>query len=417
MDKLIKKSKWKNRRLGWVALILLVASLTAWATIAGRQGNQLKVPAAHLMFATVERGEFQEFVPVTGTIIPIRTHYLDATEGGRVEEVYREAGSFVNAGDKILTLTNTNLLLDIMYREAELFEQSNNLRNTQIIMEQNRLRMQRELLELDHEIVKQTRVADNHTELLKKNLVAQQAFDEAQQELNYLQEKRTLLVATQQQDSLFRTEQVRQLESSLERMQTNLTIVRQNLDNLTVRAPVSGQLTAMNAEIGQSRGRGERLGQIDILDGFKIRATVDELYGSRISRGQTGTFTFEGHLYELTIDKVYPEIVRGRFAVDLLFDGETPPGVRRGQTFHLRLALGECETALLLGTGSFYQTTGGRWAFVVDESGRVAEQRQIVLGRRNTLFYEVLEGLVPGERVIVSSYDMFGEAESLLLRQ
>lgn len=416
MDRVLKKSRWRDKRLGWAALGLLIVALIGWAGFTGRHGRQLKVAADHLMIATVESGEFQEYIPVTGTIAPIRTHYLDATEGGSVEEIYREAGSVVAQGDPILKLANTNLLLDIMYREAELFAQSNNLRNTKITMEQNSLRMQRELLELDHEIINQERVAENHNELLKENLVARQDFDRAQEELIYLQKKHGLLLATQRTDSLFRAEQVLQLESSLERMQMNLAIVRQNLDNLTIRAPVGGQLTALNADIGQSKGRGERLGQIDILDGFKIRASVDEIYGSRVVRGQTATFTFADLTYRLTVDKVYPEIERGRFDVDLLFDGEAPPGVRRGQSFHLRLALGECEQALLLGTGSFYQTTAGRWAFVVDEEAGVALKREISLGRGNTQFYEVLGGLAPGEKVIVSSYDMFGEAERLLLR-
>jgi HlyD family secretion protein len=416
MDRQLTKSKWKNWRIGWCALGLLIIGLAGWAGYMGRQKQSLRVSEEHLMVTTVARGDFQEYVPVTGTMIPIRTHYLDSIEGGRVEAVYREAGSIVAEGDEILKLANTNLLLDIMYREAELFEQSNNLRNTQITIEQNRLRLQRELLDLDYEIDRLNRTAANNTELLKENLIAQQSFEATEQEMIYLERKRALLIATQQQDSLFRAQQVVQLASSLERMEANLALVRQNLDNLTIRAPVSGQLTAMNAEIGQSKGRGERLGQIDILDGFKIRAAVDEHYGSRISQGQAGSFTFEDQIYELRIEKVYPEIVHGRFAVDLFFNNSPPPGVRRGQTFHLRISLGECDSALLLGTGSFYQTTGGNWAFIVDEASGVAEKQSIVLGRRNTQFYEVLEGLAPGDRVIVSSYSMFGEAERLLLR-
>jgi len=416
MDRRINNQRWNRRRLAWGVGVVLALALIGWVIMTSQHGNRLRVDASHLMVSTVEAGEFQEFIPVSGSVIPVRTHFLDAAEGGRVEVVYRTAGSFVTVGDPILKLANTNLLLDIMYREAELYEQSNNLRNTQITMEQNRLRMQRELLELDHDINKQQRVAEYCTELVKNDLVARQEWEEAQEELDYLRERRTLTLAAQQQDSLFRTEQVRQLVISLERMEANLTLVRQNLDNLVLKAPVTGQLTALYAETGQSKARGERLGQVDVLDGFKVRAAVDQHYINRIGPEQPGSLAFEDRTYSLQIERVYPEVVQGRFEVDLRFADEEPPGLRRGQTLHLRLILGDRSEALLLGAGSFYQTTGGRWAFVVDPSGAQASRREIVLGRRNSQHYEVLSGLRPGEQVIVSTYEQFGAAECLLMR-
>jgi HlyD family secretion protein len=416
MDRRIEKKRWTPGRIAILAVAAAVVATVVIGVVTGTRGTRLRVSGERLRIDAVERGVFQEYIPVIGAVVPVTTHYLDASEGGRVEAVYQEAGGFVVKGDPILKLANTNLLLDVMYREAELVQQSNNLRNTRITMEQNRLQMRRELLDISHEITKQKRVTDNLTELRKSDLVARQEYEEACDELEYLSEKRSLLLATQRQDSLYREVQIKQLEESLRRMEENLEIIKLNMEELVIRAPISGQLTALNAEVGESKAKGERLGQVDVLDRYKVRAAIDEYYIARIRAGQRGTFEFASSDYDLTIDKVYPQVVSGRFEIDLLFSGAEPEDIRRGQTFHIRLELGESSKATLLAAGGYLQASGGRWVYVLDESGGSAQKRDVVLGRRNPKFCEVLSGLEPGERVITSSYDIFNEADRLVLQ-
>ncbi len=416
MDRRIEKKSWPPKRIAVVVVLAAVVFVVIWNIVSATRGTILRIPEERLRISTVTRGEFQEFIPVVGTLIPITTHYLDAVEGGRVVTIHREAGSFVEEGDEILELSNTDLLLDIMYREAELFQQSNNLRNTKLMMEQNRLEMRRELLDIDHEIKRQQRTRESLAGLAENGLVSEREYEECRDELDYLVKRRDLLVATQEQDSLFRTVQIRHLEESLDRMQANLGVVRENIQNLVVRAPVTGQLTSLSADIGESKARGERLGQVDVLAGFKVRAAIDEHYIARIHSGRRASFVFSGEVYRLTITKVYPEVINGRFEVDLGFDGREPEDVRRGQTFHIRLELGDLSEALLLANGSFYQKTGGRWIYVLDSSGRKAHRRDITLGRQNSEFFEVLDGLDPGERAVTSSYETYGDADVLVLQ-
>jgi HlyD family secretion protein len=336
-------------------------------------------------------------------------------EGGRVEAVIREAGSFVNQGDTILHLSNTSLLLDIMNREAQLFEQRNNLRNTRLAMQQNALTLEGRLLDLDRQIQSAKRSFDLAELLRGKGLNSQDEFDDARDEYEYLKKRRDLTIETQRQDSLFRTLQIEMREASVERIGGNLEIVRQNLENLFLRAPVTGQLTSPNAEIGESKVRGERLGQIDILDGFKIRADIDEHYITRTQEGLHGEFDLAGESFELIVTKIYPEVRNGRFAVDMEFAGDEPREIRRGQSVHVRLELGDLTECVLLPRGGFYQSTGGRWAYVVDETGEIAARREIRLGQQNPRMFEVLEGLQPGDRVVTSSYDNFGDVDKLVL--
>lgn len=417
MDRKIERSRFRPKTLGYVIGAVALAAFLFYSFFIADFGSTLNVNADRITTYTVEVGDFQEFTPVTGTVIPVRTVFLDAVEGGRVDTVYVEAGSFVVGGDRILKLTNTNLLLDIMYREAELFQQSNNLRNTKLAMEANRLEMQRQLLDLRHEIGKQKRVVEDNEELAGKNLISSRDHEDSIVDLEYLRDKYDLTLETQRQDSLYRAVQIAQLEASLERMETNLQVVRKNLENLVIRAPVSGQLTSLNAEVGESKSRGERLGQIDVLDGFKVRAAIDEYYVTRVAVGQHGTFALSGEKYGLRVLKVYPEVVNSRFEVDMEFEGAGPEDIRRGQTLRVRLELGDLSEATLLATGGFYQSTGGRWVYVIDESGDTATKRSIQLGRVNADYYEVLGGLEPGDRVITSSYDTFGEVDRLVLRQ
>ena len=415
MDRKIEKKRWTPKKLTGIAGGIVVGVFIIYQVGFSDKSSRLNVERQRLVISTVKRGDFQEFIPVIGTVIPIKTIYLDAIEGGSVEHLFLEAGSYVNKGDPILRLANTNLLLDIMYREAELFQQSNNLRNTRLAMEENRLALKAQLIELDYRIIQSKRNYDTQAELVDKSLIAKQQFEAAQDEYEYLQQTRDLTMESHKQDSIFREVQLEQLEESLVRMEANLKIVKQNLDNLTIKAPVSGQLTSLNAEIGESKSRGERLGQIDVLDGFKLRVNIDEYYISRVSIGQTGTFTFAGDQYKLAVKKVYPEVLNGRFEVDMEFVGAEPEGIRRGQSQHIRLELGDPSEALLLARGGFFQKTGGQWVYLLEESENVAVKQPIRLGRQNTDVFEVLEGLKPGDKVITSSYDTFGNIDKLVI--
>ena len=308
MDRRLEKRKWTPRRTAYAvgSVLLAVIVIYAWSLLGG--GSRLNVSAERTIVSVVERGDFQEFVSVTGTVVPISTYFLDAVEGGRVDTVYVEAGNMVGRGDEILLLSNTNLLLDIMYREAELFHQSNNLRNTKLAMASRRLEIRREILDLSHQIEKQIRITEDNSELAGRNLISEREYEEALEELRYLRKRHELALETQRQDSLYRAVQIEQLEASLERMQANLDLVRLNLENLVIKAPVSGQLTSLNAEVGESKARGERLGRIDILDGFKVLASIDEHYVARVGVGQRGSFNLSGETYGLTLVKVYSKV-------------------------------------------------------------------------------------------------------------
>jgi len=417
MDRQIQKKKWPPKRIVLFAGGGLFFLFVIYSFLFGDSSSKLNVETEKITIAAVARGPFQEFIPVTGSVLPIKTIYIDAIEGGRVEKKFVEAGAFVKENDRILQLANTNLLLDIMFREAQFFEQSNNLRNTRLLMEQSRLNLRQQLNDQEYQLQRLKRLNERAAELREKNLISQQEFEQTRDEYEYRRKQKELAVESFKQDSLFRQIQVEQLESSLQRMQANLDVTKQRLESMIIRAPVTGQLTSLNAEIGESKAPGQRLGQVDVLDGFKVRAGIDEHYLPRINLDQTGEFDFAGQTYVLITKKVFPEIRDGRFDVDLEFQGKEPEGIRRGQTLHIRLELGDLSEAILLSRGGFYQKTGGQWVYVLDGSGDYATKRSIKLGRQNPQVFEVLEGLEPGERVITSSYDNFGDIDKLILKK
>jgi HlyD family secretion protein len=408
MDRKIEKKKWPPKKIAGFAAIGLFVILVLYIFLFRMNKSTLNVKTERITVSTVTRGPFQEFIPVMGNVLPINTFYLNAVEGGRVEEIYLEAGTFVEEGDEILRLANTNLLLDIMWREAELFQQSNNLRNTRLSMAQYRLRLNQDLAEIDNQLQQQKRTYERYKELVKDNLIPKHEFELAKDQYEYLIRRKELTIESQKNDIEFRQGQIDALEASLNRMQNNLEIVKQKQENLTIKATVSGHLTALEAEIGQSKSPGQPLGQIDVLEGFRVRAGIDEHYIARIETGRTGEFDFAGKSYGLVVKKIYPEVVDNRFEVDMEFADGGPEEITRGQTLHIRLELGGISEAILLPRGGFYQTTGGNWAYVVDESENVATKRRIRLGRQNPNVFEVLEGLEPGDRVITSSYESFG---------
>jgi len=416
MDRKIKKKKWPPKKIISVAAVGLFILLIIYVFLFRLQKSTLNVKSERLTISMVTEGPFQEYIPVQGNVLPIYQHYLTAMEGGRVDEIYLEAGSFVKKGDKILKLANTNLLLDIMWREAELFQQSNNLRNTRLSMEQYRLQLSQELTQINSELQKQKRIYERYKELIKDDLISKHEYELAKDQYEYLIKKRDLTVESQQNDLKFRQAQIDALETSLARMQDNLAIVKEKQDNLIIRAPVSGHLTSLDAEIGQSKAPGLRIGQIDVLEGFKVRAYIDEHYIARVEEGRAGEFDFAGKSYKLVVKKIYPEVKDNRFEVDMEFVNQEPENITRGLTFHIRLELGDIAEALLLPRGGFYQTTGGNWVYAVEGSQNVATKRRIRLGRQNPKVFEVLEGLQPGDRVITSSYESFGNMERLVLK-
>jgi HlyD family secretion protein len=415
MDQIIKKKKWPPRRIITYAasgtFILLILYLLIFQT----NRSTLNVESEKLTISTVQRGPFQEFIPVMGEVLPVQTIFLDVEEGGLVEKIYIEAGSTVKQGDKILKLSNTSLLMEIMYREAELFQQINNLRNTRLLFEQSRLALERDLTDLDFQVEKQKRKFESYQSLYDEKLVSRHDFEDTRDEYAMTQNKRRLAAESQEKDLDYRQQQIVQLEDAIKRMEENLKVAKGKLDNLTIRAPITGTLTSLQAEPGQSKSPGERVGQIDAPEGFKARAGIDEFYIDRIQKGKPGQFELSGSTYRMVVSRVYPEVKDGKFSVDLEFPGRQAPGIRRGQTLHIRLELSDVAEALLLPRGGFFQKTGGNWVFVLEANGKTAVKREIRLGRQNPDVFELLGGLRAGERVITSSYDNFGDNERLVL--
>ncbi len=416
MDRIIEKKKWTRGKILWLSFFCVCFLLIVFVSGRACTISGLKIALNRIRVAEVVSGRFQDYIPVMGRVMPQNTIYLDAVEGGRVEEIFIDAGTRVKKGDMILRLSNTNLLLDIMYREAELFQQSNNLRNTRLAMEQNRLQLNRSVTESEYLLDKASKHFERSGNLYDKGLISLEEFESAEDDFRYIEKKHAITVESREKELSYQEQQVLQLEASLERMRENLEVVKQKQENLTIKAPVSGQLTSLNADLGESKSPGERLGQIDEEEGFKIRAEIDEHYISKIASGNTGTFDLAGKSYCLRVSKVYPEVSNGKFETDFLFDGASPEGIRRGQSIQIKLELGDTVDAVLLERGGFYQATGGNWAFVLNKDSKRAVRRNIRLGRYNPQYFEVLEGLVPGDRVIISNYDNYGSAEILKIK-
>ena len=417
MDRRIERKRWTIKRIAWLAAAAIVIFLLVYGLISVGGSSTVRLESERLTISDVTQGAFQEFIPVSGVVTPLKTFYLDAAQGGRVAAVYTEQGSMLNVGDSILRLDNTDLRLDIMYREAQLFEQINNLRNTRLAMEQRSLELRAELLEVDRRINESRRGYDQAVALKTKSLISANEFDRAKEEADYWTAKRELTIETRKQDSILRSVQLEQLEASVDRMQANLEVVRQRMDELVIRAPIAGQLTALDAEVGESKSMGQRLGQIDVLVGFKLEADVDEYYVARINPDLPGEATTTGASTSLRVSKVYPEVTNGKFKIDLQFVDQTPPNLRRGQTLQVKLMLGDLSQAVLLPRGGFYNSTGGRWVYVLDPDGKSATKCDVQLGRQNTDVYEVLGGLHPGDRVITSSYETFAQYDKIILKK
>jgi HlyD family secretion protein len=416
MDRIIEKKPWYLQKRNWYLAVGLIAIVILYTAFLGTSGLSYRVDKETLSVSEVKNDYFQEYIARTGTVNPITTVYLDAIEGGRVEEILLEEGSMVEKGDVILKLSNSELNLQILNSEAAFTEQVNRLRDTRLSMEQDRLNIKRNLLDVDLNLAKSNRQYNRNKIFYEKDLISKEEFEASRDDYFYHKKVRDLLLERQKTDSLSRTIQIERLESNLKKMEENLDLVREKLQNLSVKAPVNGQLGALNAELGESKSKGQRLGQVNVLDNYKVNAMVDELYIARLNKGLKASFKFNGSEYLLEVSKVYPEVRNGQFEIDLKFVSDLPQDIRTGQTFRTKIELGEPREALLIPRGGFFQSTGGQWIFVLDQSGENAVKRKIKLGNQNPNYYEVLEGLQPGEKVITNSYDLYGESEKLLLK-
>lgn len=354
-------------------------------------------------------------MPVNGIVLPITTIYLDALEGGRVEEKYVEDGAIMEAGDPILRLSNTDLELSLINQETQVYNLLTQMQISQNAARQNSINRLNQATDVENSLIEAERVYNLNKKLYEKKAIGRQELLESENNFNYQKQRMELAEQVLKQDSIATQQEIKQAQNSYSRTQSALELMRKKVGDLVVRAPVDGQLTSLDAEIGQSKSKGERLGQIDVLSGFKVRVDIDEHYISRIYNGQTGTFSFDGKEYTLTIKKVYTQVNNGRFQVDMHFDGDIPEGIRRGQTLQIRLALSQEKEALLIPKGGFFQQTGGNWIFKVSDDGSSAYRTDIRLGSQNTEYYEVLDGLQPGDKVITSSYDNYGDIQELVL--
>ncbi len=414
MDRRVEKKASVARKAAIAAAGLLIALFAWWFIDSLMSGRSLSINSERITVSDVTVGTFEDFIPLRGRLVPRSTVYLDAIEGGRVEEILVEDGAIVESGDLIAVLSNTNLQLEVLGREAAVTEQLNNMRTIELQLEQNRLAHKRNLVEIDYQITRLTRAIDRQRELAAKDMVSQSTIDELEDELAYYRNRREVTLESQATDARMQEQQLRQLREAGGQLQAGLGFARKNLEDLSVRAPLAGKLSGFNIEIGQSIERGGRLGQIDDPDGYKLNVRIDEFYLGRVDLEQVATADHKGRDLDLRVSKIYPQVNEGQFEVDMTL-AEEPDGLRRGQTLQIRLTLGDNSDAVLIPNGSFYQETGGNWVFVVSADGSEAVKRTVRLGRRNTDYIEVLDGLEPGEKVITSPYTSFTEMDRLTL--
>ncbi|MBI3218649.1 MAG: efflux RND transporter periplasmic adaptor subunit [Bacteroidetes bacterium] len=415
MDKQIKKKFWTLKRMatygGGAALVIFIA----YQLIFADRRSKLVIDKQKITISEVKRGEFKEFIPQTGTVEPARTVFLDAIEGGNIKRIIRESGSMVKKGDLIIEISNLNREIAVLQQESDLVQSINRSRDTRLGILRNDLDQRQALAQIDNQLAIFRPQYERQKVLLQKKLIAKQEFERTEADYIYNVNRRKFTYEAYQRDSAGRVLALKDIDISESRMKQNLVSVRTILENLNIKAPIDGQLSTPHWEIGQAVSTAQRLGQVDIVGSFKVRVPIDELYLPKISVGLPSTTDFAGKTYRLVITYIYPTIQNGRFEVDMNFDGETPQGIRRGQSLRMRIELGQASEELLLPVGGFYKDTGGNWVFVLDGDDK-AVKRDIKLGRKNSENFEVLEGLKPGDRVITSSYENFGNNEVLILK-
>lgn len=416
MDRMIERKRGiRMRHVPYIAAGTFVLVVLLWIVFGNHQST-LRVDVDDVTLADVTRGEFKDYVRINSTVVPFQVVHISPEEGGIVVEKVAEEGQRVNRGDVIVRLSNSSLDLQILNAEAELAEKQNLLRNTQVAMQQDKLSNETELASLEMDVARKRRGFEQNERLYGERLVSKEAFIQAKEDYDLAQRKLKLVGERLKKDAQYRSIQMEQMEDNLENMQRNVVLVRERKSKLDVRSTIDGELGLLDVELGQSISSGQTIGQVNDLSDFKIEARIDEHYIDRVRVGLSATFEREGKTYALIVRKVYPEVREGKFRTDLVFVGSRPSNMRAGQTFYLNLELGSPIQAVLIPKGTFFQTTGGNWIFVLDKSGSTAYRRNVSIGRQNPQYYEIEDGLEPGERVIISGYEAFKDNDVLKLK-
>lgn len=415
MDRQIEKKSFLRRYAWYIAAAAALAALLVWIVL-GTTANTMTVDASDITISDVTRGKFDDYVRLNGQVLPIQVVQISPEEGGIVREKVVEEGTRVRKGDVILRLSNSNLDLQILNAEAELAEKQNLLRNTQVAMQQDRLNNRTEQATLDTDCDRKRRAYEQNARLYKERLISKEVYLQSREDYKLARRKQSLISQRLKQDSLYRRVQMAQMEDNLDNMRKNVLLVRDRKNKLEVRSAIDGELGLLDVELGQNIAAGQNIGQINDLSDFKVQAQIDEHYIDRVRPGLSASFSRGGKTYLLRVRKVYPEVRNGTFRTDFVFVGERPAQMRSGQTYYVELALGKSQQATLIPRGTFFQTTGGNWIFVLDKSGRKAYRRNISIARQNPQYYEVTDGLEPGERVITSGYEAFKDNEVLVIK-
>jgi HlyD family secretion protein len=416
VDRVIERKKWTTKKILTIAGVLGIAALIFGSYYFTSGNSKLNVETERLTISELKQGSFQEFTPVNGVVLPLTTIYLDAAEGGRVEEKFVEDGAIVKAGQPLLRLSNTDLELSLVNQETSVFNLLTQMQISRNAAQQNTITKLNQMADADNGFKEAERLYNLNRKLFEQKVIGSQEFRQSEIAYEFQVKRRKLQEEILRKDSTSVRQEQEQARQSYSRTQNALDVMRRKVGDLIVRAPIDGQLTSLDAEIGQNKNKGERLGQVDATNGFKVRADIDEHYISRIYTGLLGQFSFAGKEYKLEIRKVFTQVTNGKFQVDMEFKGELPQGVRRGQTFQVRVALSDEKQALLLPRGGFYQQTGGNWIFRVGDNGKKAYKTEIQLGGQNPDYYEVLQGLKAGDKVITSSYENYGNIQELVLK-
>ena len=415
MDRQIEKKSFLRRYAWYIAAAAALAALLVWIVL-GTTASTMTIDATDIIISDVTRGKFDDYVRLNGQVLPIQVVQISPEEGGIVREKVVEEGTRVRKGDVILRLSNSNLDLQILNAEAELAEKQNLLRNTQVAMQQDRLNNRTEQATLDTDCDRKRRAYEQNARLYKERLISKEVYLQSREDYNLALRKQSLISQRLKQDSIYRHVQMAQMEDNLDNMRKNVLLVRDRKNKLEVRSAIDGELGLLDVELGQNIAAGQNIGQINDLSDFKVQAQIDEHYIDRVRPGLSASFSRDGKTYLLRVRKVYPEVRNGTFRTDFVFVGERPAQMRSGQTFYMELALGKSQQATLIPRGTFFQTTGGNWIFVLDKSGRKAYRRNISIARQNPQYYEVTDGLEPGERVITSGYEAFKDNEVLVIK-
>ena len=416
MDRAIEKKKWTPKKIASIAAVAAFTFFIVYLLFLRDNSSKLYVDKNQLTIAPVMADKFQEFIPIDGVVFPKRTIYIDAVQGGVVEQKFVEDGAMLQKGDTILKLLNTAMELNYMEQETRMLAEINNLTSTNLTLQQSTFLREKEIVQLQYTIDGAKIDFDRKEELFRDSIISTKEYEDAKREFDFTLKQLNISLKLQRLDSMNAANQSKAINTSLERMDVNLNLLRKNIENAYVKAPAIGKLSSFNVEIGETKSAGEHLGQIDMQDGFKLKANIDERYISRVFIGQGAEFDFNGKNYQLQIVKIYTDVTNGSFQVDMHFVDTFPPSIKRGQTIQLRLKFSSETDAIIIKRGGFFQETGGNWIYIVDESGSFAIKRSIRINRQNTNYYEVMEGLQPGEQVIVSSYDSFGNKDKLIFK-